>query len=412
MTNANFDWIIVGAGAAGISIAEMLSRLGFKILLVEKNDKLAGETTRVFHEWLHTGSLYTLVPDNLKTTRYLLGAIDDLFEYYSGFKKMNLSGTMNGLNVNKSGWFNDENIYYRYRARPLNAVWGLAVARSRWLINEIEQHDWLRRRAGSLHDGFRLNIKKILKNYPNKRKGFISIKSPDVTMNSRVLLSDLIEAYENVGNKLQVNCNISKIIDSGSHVTLESNKGTFTANKVVICCADGISKFTNTKVKTSFAPMFVVSGVDQQTKSFVELDYNTKSCINLLTKEGGYGLAGGISVNHRDEVPAYYKYCVELHKKRNPNIKVLDMYVGEKKEIVNQGQDRNYLYHINEISDNVWGVVLGKFSLMFSLAPEFVRRVYQKNPPRVHPVNSANTKTQHPMLSNAFWRDIVNQNQA
>ena len=70
---------------------------------------------------------------------------------------------MNGLNVNKSGWFNDENIYYRYRARPLNAVWGLAVARSRWLINEIEQHDWLRRRAGSLHDGFRLNIKKILK---------------------------------------------------------------------------------------------------------------------------------------------------------------------------------------------------------------------------------------------------------
>ena len=49
MTNANFDWIIVGAGAAGISIAEMLSRLGFKILLVEKNDKLAGETTRVFH---------------------------------------------------------------------------------------------------------------------------------------------------------------------------------------------------------------------------------------------------------------------------------------------------------------------------------------------------------------------------
>ena len=41
--------------------------------------------------------------------------------------------------------------------------------------------------------------------------------------------------------------------------------------------------------------MFVVSGVDQKTKSFVELDYNTKSCINLLTKEGGYGLAGGIS---------------------------------------------------------------------------------------------------------------------
>ena len=121
MTNANFDWIIVGAGAAGILLQKCSQGWGLRSL-VEKNDKLAGETTRVFHEWLHTGSLYTLVPDNLKTTRYLLGAIDDLFEYYSGFKKMNLSGTMNGLNVNKSGWFNDENIYYRYRARPLNAV--------------------------------------------------------------------------------------------------------------------------------------------------------------------------------------------------------------------------------------------------------------------------------------------------
>ena len=57
---------------------------------------------------------------------------------------------------------------------------------------------------------------------------------------------------------------------------------------------------------------------------------------------------------------------------------MLDMYVGEKK-IVNQGQDRNYLYHINEISDNVWGCPR-KFSLMFSLAFQFVRQVYQKNP--------------------------------
>ena len=116
---------------------------------------------------------------------------------------------MNGLNVNKSGWFNDENIYYRYRARPLNSVWGLAVARSRWLINEIEQHDWLRRRAGSLHDGFRLNIKKILRNYSNKKR-FISVKA-DVTMNSRVLLLDLIDLTE-CRHKLQV-CNVSKIID-------------------------------------------------------------------------------------------------------------------------------------------------------------------------------------------------------
>lgn len=412
MSDPDYDWIIVGAGAAGISIAEMLSRLGLKILLLEKNQQLAGETSRIFHEWLHTGSLYTLVPDRLKTTRYLLGAIDDLFEYYSGYDRMNLAGTDSGLNVKLNGWFNDEHIHYRYRARPSNPAWGLAVARARWLINEIDHHDWLRRRAGSFHDGFRFNIIETIRNYPNRHSGFVSVKSPDVTMNSRVLLTDLLNVYEQVGNSIVVNCDVTKIIDFGGHVEVESNLGKFSARHAVICCADGISRFTNAKVKISYAPMFAVSGIEDKTESFVELDYHTKSCINLLNKGNGYGLAGGISVGRVDQVQPYYQYCVDLHKKRSPNIKVLDMYVGLKKELVGKGQERNYLYHITDVSENVWGVVLGKFTLMFSLAPEFIRRVYRKNPPRVQSLKPNCGTIQHPMLSNPCWQDIINESEA
>ena len=71
-----YEWAVVGSGIAGISIAEILSREGHSVVLIEKNSKLASETTREFHEWLHTGSLYTLLPDRLKTLRYILGAID------------------------------------------------------------------------------------------------------------------------------------------------------------------------------------------------------------------------------------------------------------------------------------------------------------------------------------------------
>lgn len=411
MDNIEYDWIIVGGGAAGISIAEMLSRMGNKILLLEKNEELAAETSKVFHEWLHTGSLYTLVPDNLKTTRYLLGAIDDLFEYYSGFERMNLLGSMNGLGVNSNGWFNNENIYYRYRSRPFNPAWGLAVARARWLINEIDQHDWLRRRAGSIHDGFRFNLKQILRNYSSQKSGFLTVKSPDVTMNSRVLLTDLLNVFEHSGNKILTNCNVSSFEDNGSFVELKSNLGKFRAKRAVFCCADGISKFTKAQVKKSYAPMFVVSGVDEEAHSFVELDYNVKSCINLLNKNNGYGLAGGISVGKEDQIEPYFRYCQNLHKKRNPNIKVLDMYVGLKKELVGKRQDRNYLYHINKFSENAWGVVLGKFTLMFSLAPEFVRRVCKKNPPRMNFGETFSSKQKHPLLSDPSWFDIVKESE-
>jgi len=82
-----FDWIIVGGGISGISLSEILTREGHSVALIEKKNKLAGVTTREFHEWVHTGSLYTLVKDDMQTLKYILGSLDDLLEFYSCFPK-------------------------------------------------------------------------------------------------------------------------------------------------------------------------------------------------------------------------------------------------------------------------------------------------------------------------------------
>ena len=83
MAEKKYDWIIAGGGVSGIAIAELLCRDRMSVLLLEKNKQLVSETSKVFHEWMHSGALYSLVPDNLLTLRYLLGATDDLFEYYA-----------------------------------------------------------------------------------------------------------------------------------------------------------------------------------------------------------------------------------------------------------------------------------------------------------------------------------------
>ena len=108
----SFDWIIVGGGVAGISIAEILTREGFSVALIEKNKKLASVATKEFHEWVHTGSLYTLVKDDMKTLKYILGSLDDILEFYSSFPNMNLSPSEKGLkiNENKNTWFNQNYI--------------------------------------------------------------------------------------------------------------------------------------------------------------------------------------------------------------------------------------------------------------------------------------------------------------
>ena len=150
-----YDWAIVGSGIAGISIAEILTRQGHSVILIEKNDSLASETTKEFHEWLHTGALYTLLPDNLLTLRFILGAVDDLIEFYSSYNRMNLIPTREGLKIDDKlgGWFNNNYIYFKYRlkGRKVTFPWIYGIARSVSIIEKVFKHDWLRRRAGEIH---------------------------------------------------------------------------------------------------------------------------------------------------------------------------------------------------------------------------------------------------------------------
>ena len=168
------------------------------------------------------------------------------------------------------------------------------------------------------------------------------------------------------------------IDESSNRVKVKTTNGEYYSDKVVICSPDVVANKYNLPIKTGFAPMAVVENVPEKEVSFVELDYNPKTCINLLKKNDGIGQAGGITVNTESEVKPYLDYIIAEHKNRNPSIKVIDTYVGIKKELVSKGKGRNYLEYINQNSDRVWSIVLGKFTLAFSMAPEFYRRVFKK----------------------------------
>ena len=89
---------------------------------------------------------------------------------------------------------------------------------------------------------------------------------------------------------------------------------------------------------------------------------------------------------------------------------VLDRYIGKKNEIIFKNQDRNYLYHINAIpkKDNMWSIIPGKFTLGFSLAPEFYRRVYSKNP-RKNFKTAVDNGEYSSLIANTTWFDSKNK---
>ena len=408
MSKPLYDWIVVGGGVSGIAVAEILCRGDKSVLLIEKNELLASETSKQFHEWVHSGALYTLVPDNLLTLRYLLGATDDLLQFYSSFPRMNLIETDSGVGASGAGWFNSDRIAFKYRIRKLNPIWMALVSRSISIIDLIGKHDWLRRKAGSEYGRNQLNIdywvKHIWKQLNSSEK-FFTLTSPDITMNSRVLLQDLLKVGVKKGLELVVGEEVLNIDESGVDVKVKTARGLYHSHNVVICSPDVIASKYKLDISTGFAPMAIVEGVPEAEVSFVELDYHVKTCINLLKKGNGIGQAGGITVNSESEIEPYLNYVIAEHKKRNPSIEVIDTYVGIKKELVSKGQDRNYLYHINQNSDRVWSIVLGKFTLAFSMAPEFYRRVFNKNPTRY--INDVSGDDDSEILSETSWQEIV-----
>lgn len=405
---SSYDWIVIGGGISGIAISEILTRENKSVLLLEKNSELASETSKDFHEWVHSGALYTLVPDNLLTLRYLLGATDDLIEYYSSFPKMNLLAGESGINIKKRGWFNNDRIEFRYKAHKLNPVWLSMVSRSISIIELLKKHDWLRRRAGSEYGSSKVKtsyrFSKIVELLNNK-ENFYSIESPDFTMNSRELLKDILLNAKNNGLEYFLNTEVKSVkeLENGVQVTGNGNK--YLSKNVVITSPDAISKFYKIPIKESYAPMSIVEGVRDNEGSFVELDYYVKKCINLLKKDNGIGQIGGITLQKMSQVESYHKYLISEHQKRNPNLKVLDSYVGIKKELVSNSQDRNYLYHINQNSSNVYSVILGKFTLAFSMAPEFYRRIYKKNPKKYFEFK--NDIEYQSVVSNSAWQEIA-----
>ena len=95
---------------------------------------------------------------------------------------------------------------------------------------------------------------------------------------------------------------------------------------------------------------------------------------------------------------------INQHKKHDPEIKIVKKYVGIKNEVSIHNDNRNYLFHINKVKkyQNVWSVIPGKFTLAFSLAPEFYRIIYKKNPRKVFKTFQDDGKISN-QIANTIW---------
>ena len=140
-----YDFVVVGGGIAGLAIAELLQRSGASTVLFEQNEALCGEASAEQHGWFHTGALYSALSDPY-FCRTIVGNLDDLMGYYSGFPNMNLRVDKHIFTLDQRGWFSNRTLFYAYTG--LRGVswkwklpWALAMYRAKRRMSWFETLD-------------------------------------------------------------------------------------------------------------------------------------------------------------------------------------------------------------------------------------------------------------------------------
>jgi glycine/D-amino acid oxidase-like deaminating enzyme len=417
----SFDLAVVGAGIAGLAIAEIFARSGHRVVLIEKNDVVCGETSGSHHAWFHFGSLYSIFPNN-QFMRTLVGGIDDLLDYYRDFPGLNFRADKAGklcFDDGKSAWIRDEPIQYLVAARNdadfaldvfegansylrklfFTLTWDLTIKQFISRHQRFEKFDWRSGpasqyvpKAGWL-DYSRDVIFKVGDIDVNLDKNtHFRVQGFDRPMNAEVIVGDLLHGFLSAGGEIRLRTECMRFDERSGPVQIETTNGAIAADRVLFAAGSNLARLLADKLKVNVvaSPLLVVYP-SVCSEHFVRLTPTIDRTVNhLLHPANGksYSLIGG-GYSADPESPEQLERCktqlLEMAERVLPKVKEAEFrepYVSYKTEVKSRLGERNYQYLIKELSERTFAVVPGKFSLGFSLAVNAYRRLMGRDPAR------------------------------
>jgi len=418
-----YDLIVIGAGVAGLATAEIFSRSGQKVLLIEKNEKICQEASGMHHGWFHFGSLYSIFPNNqfLKT---LVGGVDDLLEFYSDLPGMNIKiNSKNKLDFldSKGQWFRNESIEYIVSARnnsdfSLNkfdgflkylkklffvSIWELAIKqfvsrhqrfyKFKWGV--MPASSWIPKAGWA--DYSRDIISKPEKLDANLDKDtHFRIVGFDRPMISTNIVSDLLKSFLSNGGILKTNSKVDSVKRKEGRVVVGDE--TYTGKRVIIASGHHTNDLLKDEERSKIliSPLIVAYPSVSRT-NFVRLTPFVEKSVNHIFHEidgKKYSVIGGgffADPNNQNEIRQAEKSLMEMAKKVFPKLSGSkhEVYFSHKTESIPKSGERNYQYNINDLNDGLYEILPGKFSLGFSLAVNIYKEITGKIPEKKCKIN-------------------------
>ena len=403
-----YDFIVVGAGIAGLATAELLQRSGRSVLLIESAPKICSRASAQQQGWFHTGALYAALPRGT-AFRKLVVNVDNLLKYYSSFPDMNLAFDGQLVTAKEDGWFTDDATYYLYvhPSDPSLSVfqrpfWRLAILCAQARLSRFETIDFTRELSPQIR-GLNLsaNLGRCLSDrrfdFVHGKVGAI-LKSRDRTVDAARMMGDLLNSFLSHGGELRTGTPVTSI----ERGRVQAGDQTFEASHTIVSAGSAIGELSKVPAKVVHCPLLVVKPALADV-NFVRLTMNIDEAFNHIRHEtpgGTYSLIGDNSYydpqQPLDELEARGKLVSKVERFLSCRVQSenTSLYFGVKTELTSDArlgshgfrvfrrlvsmpesygaQPRNYGYHIIDTDDCVVALP-GKMSLAFSLAVNVCR---------------------------------------
>jgi glycine/D-amino acid oxidase-like deaminating enzyme len=382
---------VLGSGVAGLSLAEILSRNGWKITLVEALPELGGDASRNTQNWLHTGWLYAALPyDNaMKGCARALRLFRSTYSRVLGPSIVNVEASEAGVSYPASpdGWFAAELVHYLFAVGTSDLS---ALQRLTWR-HYLELVPFRRLRAlgyevapQSKPHGALVKLMNRWEGDPGGHEKYQVVPSTDARLFTRRILSSLLAL---LGADTEVITGAEyEVRGEGDRTVVHINGKTHTPDLVILATGKGAAKQLTAIDKTNVAlriksirsPIVVLDHA-LDLPNFIRFTPQLPETVNHIKVpiDGGADVStiGSYDYHPVDEAPDIRPFIGRVCDRIGiPTTAVVGSYYGTKTELT-EGLPRRYNHALEQVNANTYLALAGKFSQFPLLVHEFAEKV-------------------------------------
>jgi glycine/D-amino acid oxidase-like deaminating enzyme len=382
---------VLGSGIAGLSLAEILSRNGWRITLLETAPDLGGDASRSTQNWLHTGWLYAGLPyaSAMKGCATSVRLFRTIYDAVLPPEIVNIEAG-EGIGVeypdSPEGWFHSERVHYAFAVATRDLS---AIERSTWNayletipLRRLRKLGYPTAAARDLPQSF-IDLMNYWESDIEGHRKYRVIPSTDARIDTKRVLSSMLSM---LGSEATVITRARYELEQQGDKTAVRIDGQLHVPDLCVLAAGRsvpklLARVGAEKIARAFKSMsspIVVLRRALDLPNFIRYTPNLPETVNhikYMVDGRDVSTIGSYDFHPPEERPDIQPFVEKVCRRLAISTsEVVGSYYGTKTELTG-ALERRYNHAVSPVNANTWFAIAGKFSQFPLLVHEFALKL-------------------------------------